>query len=447
MNKIGIVLLKYWLGVSPSIIQTAKTLAGEGFSVDIVIDGESFYESPADFPESNINIIKIGKQRKKGCNSVNQLILYLKSHLRRDGRIVRAAKWMHELEIKLKVAIAQVQYFVLRSLKGNYGVHDVINTYFSDWSEYLEVLTQRIAQENYFALIGVEPKGLVVSCYALERTKLNQIHLIYYNLELFHHNRSLDLKNHLLKDVEIICSDRCDFIVIPDADRGNFFARTNRIEESRMRYLPISTSGDPVMTKSRYFRDLFNIADDKRIVLYAGNICEWAMCREIVESVEKWPNEFILVMHTWRQNFSDTDYYRKLVKISNPKRVYFSTEPVAYEKLPDVLSSADVGLLFYIPKDVNFTKIGSSSNKLAQYVQVGLPIIASDSTSIRRVFHKYGNGICVDHPSHIGDALEVIFKDYDGFRRGAYDSYRSHYNFSEAFRPILSELKVMAEKR
>jgi len=254
----------------------------------------------------------------------------------------------------------------------------------------------------------------------------------------------MDLKNHLLKDAEIICSRRCNFTVIPDENRGKVFAKANGIEEAKIKYLPISTSGDAIVRKSRYFRDLFNIPNDKKIVLYAGNIIEWAMCREIVESVDKWCSDFVLVLHTWRTDIASSRYYQELVSIAIPNRVYFSTEPVAYEKLPEVLSSADVGLLFYKAIDENFTEIGSSSNKLAQYVQVGLPVIASDFPSIRRIFDKYGNGICVEHPHHIGDALEAIFEDYDKFRQGAFNSYMSHYNFSEAFKPILSELKDMS---
>ena len=445
MNKIGIVMLKYWLGVSTSIIQTAKTLAREGFSVDILIDAESFYKCPMDFPESNINVIKIGMQRD--CSSAHSLIVDLKSHLRRHRKIFRVLRKLHVLWIKLKRAIAQIQYPIFRSFKSNYGVHDFISSYSANWSEYLEALAQRVAQEDYLALIGVEAQGLVASYYAIDSAGAQGTRLIYHNLELLQHNRSMWLRQHLLKDCEIICSRGCDFIVIPGESRGKIFARANGIEEGKIRYLPVSTAGEPMLTKSRYFRDLFNIPDDKKVVLYAGNIIEWAMCREIVESVDRWPSDFALVMHTWKRDIASYEYYQELVKIADSNRVYFSTQPVPYERLPEVLSSADVGLLFYRPIDANFIEIGSSSNKLAQYVRAGLPVISNDLPSIRRIFDTYGSGVCVGHPDQIGDALGIIFDDYDRFRQGAFNSYKSHYNFSEAFRPILSELKEMSASK
>lgn len=435
MNRIGIVILGYPLGVSSSIICTAKTLAEEGFSVDILIDAKTFRQAPIEFPELNINVVKVGMQRAHSRHRT--LIADAKSHLRH--------RKVFELLKRLKKVAMQIQYFVFRFLRPNYGVKDFVGTYCAHLSQYLEILGQRISQEDYVALIGIEAMGLLLSCYAIESAGAQGVHLIYYNLELMQHDSSMGPRGHLLKDVEITCSRRCDFTVLPDENRGKIFAKANGIEEAKIKYLPISTFGNPIARKSRYFTDLFNIPDDKKIILYAGNIIPWAMCREIVESVDKWPSDCVLVMHTWRKDIASDDYYRELVNIADPDRVYFSTEPVAYERLPEALSSADVGLLFYKAIDANFTEIGSSSNKLAQYVRVGLPVISNDLPSIREVFDKHGNGICVEHPDQIGDALEAIFGDYDRFRQGAFNSYRSHYSFSEAFRPILSELKEMSE--
>jgi len=444
MNKIGIVLLGYWLGISTSVIQTVKTLAEEGFSVDIFIDADFFSDAPIDFSMSNINIVVIDLVPHH--SPVSDLRSFLKSRLQR-GRTLELLRMLNRLSIKLKRAVAPIQYWLLRSFKADYGLHDFISTYGADWSPYLEVLTSRVAQRHYLALIGVEPMGLLASCYAIDSAGAQEVHLIYYNLELWQHNRSMTVRRHLLKDCEIICSHRCDFTVIPDESRGKVFASANGIEEAKIRYLPISTAGDPILAKGRYFRDLFNIPDDKKIVLYAGNIREWAMCHEIVESVDRWPSDFVLVMHTWRKDIKSYQYYQEIVRIADSNRVYFSIQPVPYERLPEVLSSADVGLLFYRPIDANFIEIGSSSNKLAQYVQAGLPVISNDLPSIRRIFDTYGSGVCVEHPDQIGDALGIIFDDYDRFRQGAFNSYRSHYNFSEAFGPILSELKEMSASK
>lgn len=447
-DKIGIVMLGYWLGVSSSIIHTAKSLAEEGFYVEIFVDADKFHNTPIDFSESNINVVVVNLERGQDLHHfpIINLKAFLRSRLR-HGMTFELLRKLNRLLIRLRKMVAQIQYLLLRSIKKDYGVHDFISAYGADWSQYLEILTQKVAQEDYLALIGVETEGLLASYYALDIAGAQRTHLIYYNLELLQHNRYMKLKKHFLKDCEIICSRKCDLVIIPDENRGKIFARVNGVEEAKIRYLPVSTSGDPILTKSRYFRDLFGIPDDKKIVLYAGNIIEWAMCHEIVESVDRWCSDFILVMHTWRRDIKSSSYYQELVDIADCSRVYFSTQPVPYERLPAVLSSADVGLLFYKPIDANFMETGSSSNKLAQYVQVGLPVISNDLPSIRRIFNTYGNGICVEHPNQIADALEAIFRDYDKFRKDAFNSYRSHYDFSEAFKPILSELKEMSASK
>ena len=431
-NRIGIVFLNYWLGVSVSVIETAKTLAAERFAVDIFVNASSFSGAPIEFNDPNIHLFVIGLEDQQSGSSIPDLKSFIKS-------LITEKYWN-----QIKQAVAPLQYWLINSFKPIYGIKDFIHVIRAHWSSYLDTLISQLSRGDYVALIGVEPLGLIVACYAIESLAMHKTHLIYFNLELLEYTKSMDLKQRLTKDYEIICSRKCDFTIIPDEGRGKVFSRVNGIDDSRLRYLPISMAGDPISTKGRYFRDLFNITDDKKVVLYAGNIREWAMCREIVESVDSWRDEFVLVMHTWKRDLSRDQYYQEIVKIANPERIYFSTKPLPYERLPEVLSSADVGLAFYKPIDANFIETGSSSNKLAQYVQVGLPVITNDLPSIRRVFDRYGSGICVEHPAQIGEALESIFGDYDRFRRGAFDSHREHYNFYQSFKPILSELKEMS---
>ena len=415
-KKIGIVLGSYPLGVSPMIIHTARMLATSGFQVDIFINEITFLESPVNFTEPNIRVVM--------C----------KSRPRKEEDIIRWIIWgiMERLGRKIVFNLYYLFYGNNIKLEKYLGIFNPTQYIFS------KALMNHISGNSYMALIGIDVSGLLPCSYVAK--KMNTP-VVYYNMELFQKKNCRDKRALLSKALEIKCSQKCWFTVIQSRERAQVYMKENKISEDSIRYLTIATCGEPITKKGDYFRKKFHLSEDQIIVLYAGNIIEWAMCYEITQSVSNWPENCVLVLHTWKKDIEKTEYFKKIVKGSDPKRVYFSTTPVEYQELPNALSSADIGLLFYRPIDENFTEIASSSNKIAQYVQVGLPIIASDFPGIRRIFEKYKSGVCVSSPDNIGVALNKVFEDYDSYRRGAFQSYQKHYNFPKAFAPILSEFK------
>jgi glycosyltransferase involved in cell wall biosynthesis len=138
---------------------------------------------------------------------------------------------------------------------------------------------------------------------------------------------------------------------------------------------------------------------------------------------------------------------KKIRKIANPERVFFSNSMLSQAELEAVMSSAHVGLAFYLPLDENFTEIGASSNKLAQYARAGLPVIASNFPSIARVFEGFHSGVCVDQPGEIGAALKAILGEYDSYRRGAFESYEKNYRFYAQFKPLLEEIERLCREK
>lgn len=417
-KKIGIVVGSYPLGVSPMIIQTAKMLATSGFQVDIFINEKTFWESPVKFTEPKIRVVMCRSRPLREEDIIGWIIW---------GIIDRLGR-------KVVFNLHYLFYGNNIKLERYLGIFNPTQYFFS------KVLMNHISGKSYMALIGIDMSGFLPCSYVAK--KMNTP-VVYYNMELFQEKNCKDNRALLSKALEIKCSQKCWFTVIQSRERAQVYMKENKISEDSIRYLTIATCGQPITETGDYFRKKFHLSKDQIIVLYAGNIIDWAMCYETVQSVSNWPEKCVLVLHTWRKDIEKTEYFKKIVKESDPKKVYFSTTPVEYEKLPNILSSADIGLLFYRPIDENFTEIGSSSNKIAQYVQVGLPLIANDFPSIRKIFQKYKSGVCVSSPDKIGVALIKVFEDYDSYRRGAFRSYEEHYNFPKAFAPILSELNKM----
>ena len=396
-RRLAIFMFSYPLGVSDVIVNSAKKLADAGFYVDIFIDEVSFGISPIFFKHDRIQV--------RSISLVDVPAINLEEF---------SSKWP----------------LFARFL--------AINRRFSRFPLFLKNIIRLTGKGDYSLLIGVEPFGLV-SAYIVSLIKKAPV--LYYNMELYQRSNCEFEEAHLLKVLEIEASRKCLFTVIQDKRRAAVYQRENGIEKDQIRYLPISTSGPPVYEKTDYFRKRFNIDKNRKILVYAGHIIEWAMCKEIVLASENWENDHVLIMHSWKMDNGKESYFNEIKEVAG-RNVIFSTDPIPHDEFPYALSSADVGLMFYSPIDENFIEIGSSSNKLAQYLKAGLPVIASDFRSIRDIFETYKCGVCVTGPDKISSALLEVFHNYDNYQKGAYQAYREHYDFDVPFSPILEEIKA-----
>jgi glycosyltransferase involved in cell wall biosynthesis len=184
---------------------------------------------------------------------------------------------------------------------------------------------------------------------------------------------------------------------------------------------------------------MYGIPREKKVLLYAGYL--WAICVEMAQAAQTWNDDFVLVLHSWLENMRDQPYVNQIRKLTKSNKVYLSLAQLDWQKMPDLLSSADIGLVFYQNLGPNFYEIGHSSNKLVQYTQVGLPTITSDFPSLREVINKYQCGECGNGPEDIEHLAEIIFDDYERYRTNAFSCYENEYNFSKYFKKVVERIK------
>ncbi|KPA14080.1 glycosyltransferase [Candidatus Magnetomorum sp. HK-1] len=389
-------MFNYPLGVSEIIIETALNLANKGFFVDIFIDHKFLAMSPISFNNEKIRVFPV--------QSIDIPHLNLSE--------------------------------TLSSFPPNYFKYIQFNKRFPHFSLYIKNILMMVNDTKYDILIGVEPLGLVssyiISC-------LYNIPLIYYNMELYQLSNCRTGEAFLLKKLEIDASQKCVFSVLPDKYRTAVFIKENNVPEEKIRYLPISTGGEPIYEKGNYFREKFNIPAWKKILIYAGNIASWAMCEELVEAGSSLPEEYVMVLHFWRETTARDSFLNKL-KQKASSNIYFSLQPLPRDLFIKAISSADAGLMFYRPIDENFTEIGSSSNKLSIYLKAGLPVIASDFKSVKEIFDRYKCGECATSPYEMKLAIDLIFKNYTKYKEGALKAFSDHYNFDKNFSLLLHEI-------
>lgn len=417
MNKVALILYEYPLGVSSMLINSAILFARNGHDVTVFIDEGAYRASPMDFEEQNIKIhqIEISQrpvtQSQSGSKGQSSSKLNVASSLR--PLINRLIKW-------------KISWNMRNVGSANKLLQLKVPEYYSFCQQLKELL-----DKDYGYILGVEPAGLYAGMNA--RNFEAQV-VVYYNMELIQDISVQNLKQYLQKKLEELSLPNTNYTVIQNENRKSVFLReNNNVSESSVIQLPVAALGDPYTASSNYFRTMFDIPEDKKIVLYAGNIKEWAMCLEIVESVSRWNDEYCLVMHSWGKGIEESAYFKKIKNLAEGKPVYFSLKPVDYQQLDEVLASADIGLMFYQAIDENFIDIDFSSNKLAQYMKVGLPVIANDYPGLVKLLEGNQCGTTLSEPARIAEGLNRIFKDYEKYRENVIAFYKENLEFSKYF--------------
>lgn len=425
-DKVAIVFYGYPVGVSVMIINTARMFAEKGFDVDIFQTRVGLEYSSVEFKEKNIRYISIDGNEAGGQDEAAGTPGQKKSFRKKiKNNVAFIVRFIYYLLNPLLISFPALHYKLVRYCK-------------PDFLKYMNKIS-RYKDDSYKYILGIEIFGL----YAANVLKSSPHQkIIYLNMELFKLSTSRSRDRYFKSALETFVLRRnADHIVIANKERIKVFLDDKKyIEPSRVEMLPVASLGEPYLEKGNYFREKFNIPESKKIVLYSGNIIEWAMCLEIVESVKNWPEEYVLVLHSYIENPENKEYVEQIKNKVIPGRIFISQKHFSFWELDKILSSGDVGLLFYREKDENFTEIGFSSNKLTQYLKTGLPLITNDLPFFRGFFAEYKCGKIVSSFEDISGALTGILNDYDSFRENAIHCYEEHFNFRKYFDVFLENI-------
>jgi len=411
-GRIAFVLYLYPLGVSSMIVNSIKMFADKGIDVDVYIDKATHDALPVAFKQQNINVIIYDD----AISFWKRVVRYVHSKI---GFILFRC-----LLIWLKTA----KKYNLNIPSGLFAIYYLEDYLFAKWLKLM-------LKKGYDYICPVEAKSLIVASGICQK-------IIYYNMELL--DWSVDnpiyTKDILLQKLfEYNALQNVNAVVIQNEKRLEQFRKINDYKK-KMYLLPVASMGDPILTPNSFFRDKFAIPRDVQIVVYSGNIMPWAKCIEMVDSVKNWPAGFCLVLHTWRKDVFETGYGLEVKKHANGLPVYLSEDYLDIEDLAKCLSSSYIALMFYEPIDSNFVEILFSSNKLAEYLKAGLPVITSDFSELKKFISAHGIGETVSAMTEIPSAITRISENYDSYKSNVMECYQNVFRFEIYFEPLFAEL-------
>lgn len=398
----------------PSIHNAIILLTEYGFKVDVITNtGQN-----SDFKCKNSSNIFIDPHfssiDKLIINSSAKLISF-SGHLFKSNNSNRFSRLKSKIFVGITsiLDIFQIKYCQIK-----------LNTYLSNHTF-----------DYYFI---VDPKGAIF------------VENLYFLLKGLIVYWSLEITTHKILEYEKKAIQKSDIIIIQDTKRGVLFSSIYGNIEDKLIYIPNSYLGASKREKKYYWHKKFHLDPERKIVINAGSLCPWAKIPDIISSVEKWPDNWVLIIHS-RHDLSfhpELPNYIDKMKLLAPKgKVYFSLDPEIDEIYDIMISSADIGIAFYeVDRNqsgyLNIKTIGHSSGKISQYLHHGLPVIVNNFIEISDIFNSNCCGISVKNTNEISCAIKKIENNYDFFSKNSIRYYNKFLRFEDSFNILLNELKA-----
>lgn len=140
------------------------------------------------------------------------------------------------------------------------------------------------------------------------------------------------------------------------------------------------------------FRKMFSWGDSDKIFLFQGTMNKGRGFELLLEAMRITNNKIKLVMLGF--GYIKEQLKRLVGNFRLEERVKF-LDRVLPEVLPGYTSAADFGV--DLAEDLNLSKKLALSNKLFEYIHVGIPVLCSDTIENKRIFAEFKIGILTEN--------------------------------------------------
>ncbi len=149
-------------------------------------------------------------------------------------------------------------------------------------------------------------------------------------------------------------------------------------------------------------REKFNIPDNKKIIIYQGELLPGRGLVPIIESLRYFENAVfcILGIGTFKQEIIKVAEKNK----ASDRVILCGTVP--YDELHEWTCSADVGVSFIEPISISYQH--AFPNKLFEYCMAGIPSLVSDLPAMKQITEKYSIGEAIPPESSPGLIAEKL---------------------------------------
>lgn len=290
-------------------------------------------------------------------------------------------------------------------------------------------------KKSYRFAIGFDPLGVVAA--AAQRLVFGTPYA-YHSLEIFSVSPETRWKLRLLKMLERWVARRALLCLSQDARRSAILASDLGVPPERFAVVTNGPIGPAMPERSSYLQRKLEIDEGKTLVLAVGSLMRETWIDKILDCVDAWPPDCVLVLHGWIPDAGFAEQIRAEAA-KRPGRVYVSTELLPDADKFQVFRSAAIGLVCYEPADVNLKYAAGSSGKLFDFMRAGVPVVANDIPGMHDLVAGNACGIVVQSAGQIGEAISALRASYPGYRQAALAAYEN-YRFDASYDAVLPRI-------
>jgi glycosyltransferase involved in cell wall biosynthesis len=179
-----------------------------------------------------------------------------------------------------------------------------------------------------------------------------------------------------------------------------------------------------------------------RIVLYQGWISEGRGLENLVRAATVLPSAVVIVFMGYGE------YQETLAALAREAGVTDRVRFVPAVAQADLLSwcaSADIGIIPYQPVDLN--NVYSSPNKLFDFIQARVPLVASDLPFLRQVIagHALGTVATLDSPQAYAAAIQTVLAQPKAAYRPALDHAATIYTWQAQAQKLIAAYTALSK--
>jgi glycosyltransferase involved in cell wall biosynthesis len=224
--------------------------------------------------------------------------------------------------------------------------------------------------------------------------------LIYDSHELFTESTQLYKRNfikNIWKVIENFCFPHVDTFITVSEPIAEYYNKKYKKPIYIIKNLPSRLSDNNKTA----------INNDKFTLVMQGNVNIRRGYEEAVLSLKNLDNVYLYII-------GDGDAIDKLHEIISKEKLDDKVKLIPklpYEEMMRFTNSADVGLCLENPNFLN--SYYSLPNKIFEYIQAGIPIIATNLPEVKKIIDKYNVGIIIDElsPAEISNAVNKLKND------------------------------------